>query len=67
MSDPNDVEYCPSRADPWSQVAFQDFNQVAVAQYGPVQYFQPSDSEAEGEDDVINEGRLSRANVMKNM
>jgi len=53
----DDVEFCPTRADlHWSQaqynhVEFADFNQVQVAQYGEVKFFQPppdSDEEANG-------------------
>ncbi|KAK4041799.1 hypothetical protein C8A01DRAFT_14491 [Parachaetomium inaequale] len=48
------VEFCPTRTDlHWSQaqydrVEFADFNQVQVAQYGEVKFFQqPPDSEDE--------------------
>jgi hypothetical protein len=53
-----DVEFCPTRADlHWSQaqydrVEFADFNQVQVAQYGEVKFFQqPPDSD---EDEGLN-------------
>lgn len=56
-----DVEFCPTRANlHWSQaqydrVEFADFNHVQVAEYGQVQYFQPSDGE-EGEEGEDGEG-----------
>jgi hypothetical protein len=52
------VEFCPVRTNPhWSQthydrVQFADFNYVQVAQYGEVQYFQPSDSEDDNAPEV---------------
>jgi hypothetical protein len=54
MSTPGkDVEFCPTRASlHWSQaqynaVEFSDFNinDVQVANYGEVKYFQPTDSD----------------------
>jgi hypothetical protein len=51
-----DVEFCPTRANlHWSQtqynrVEFADFNNVQVAKYGEVKFFQPgTDSEDEAE------------------
>lgn len=59
----DDVEFCPTRADlHWSQaqynhVEFADFNQVQVAQYGEVKFFQPPpDSEDEEANGVEGEG-----------
>jgi hypothetical protein len=52
MSTPGeDVEFCPTRASlHWSQaqyntVEFSDFNNVQVANYGEVKYFQPTGSD----------------------
>ena len=57
-----DVEFCPTRTDlHWSQaqydqVEFADFNQVQVAKYGDVKFFQPTDSEDENANGVNGEG-----------
>jgi hypothetical protein len=54
MSNPRDVEFCPTRANlHLSQVDFADFSSVQVANYSNVKYFQPSESENEAE---IEEG-----------
>ncbi|KAK4122417.1 hypothetical protein N657DRAFT_576144 [Parathielavia appendiculata] len=58
------VEFCPTRANlHWSQaqyahVEFADFNNVQVAQYGEVKFFQPSDSEDENAPEVDAEGKF---------
>ena len=58
----DDVEFCPTRTDlHWSQaqynrVEFADFNQVQVAQYGEVKYFQPSPDSDEDVNEVEGEG-----------
>ncbi|KAK4139865.1 uncharacterized protein C8A04DRAFT_15475 [Dichotomopilus funicola] len=64
MSFPGEnVEFCPTRASlHWSQaqydnVEFADFNQLQVAQYGDVKYFQQQpDSDDEGANGVNGEG-----------
>jgi hypothetical protein len=53
MSHPNNqVEFCPTRTNIWSQVQYADFSNVQVTRFSDVQYFQPSDSE---EDDEVDE------------
>jgi len=53
MSLPRDVEFCPSRASPWSQVQYADASNIQVSQYEQVKYFvPPADTEDEGEADV---------------
>ena len=47
MSDPDGIEYCPTRTDVWSNVQFANYNALQVADYSNVQYFQPSESEEE--------------------
>lgn len=64
MSFPGEnVEFCPTRAGlHWSQaqygnVEFADFNQLQVAQYGDVKYFQQQpDSDDEDANGVNGEG-----------
>jgi hypothetical protein len=56
-----DVEFGPNWANlHWSQtqydhIQFADFNNVQVAQYGEVKYFQPTDSEDENAPEVNGE------------
>lgn len=54
MSYPNeDIEYCPTRANiDWSNIQFTDYSKgVAVADFSNIKYFEPSDSEAEAEEE----------------
>ena len=56
MSFPNNsIEYCPVRTNiDWSQVQFSDYpnQEVQVADYSKVEYFQPSDSDEEQSDEA---------------
>lgn len=58
MSFPNSsIEYCPVRTNvDWSQVQFSDYpnQEVQVADYSKVEYFQPSDSDEEQSDEAGN-------------
>ena len=59
MSYPNeDIEYCPTRANiDWSNIQFTDYSKsVAVADFSNIKYFEPSDSEADPEEDQGEEG-----------
>ena len=65
MSSPQeDVEFCPTRASlHWSQasydhVQFADFDNVQVATLGNVEYFKPSDSDAENALEVNGGGEF---------
>jgi len=51
MSNPGDVEFCPSRKTPWSQVQYADFSSIQVSNYGEVKYFEPP-TDTENEEDV---------------
>lgn len=55
MSFPNNsIEYCPVRTNiDWSQVQFSDYpnQEVQVADYSKVEYFQPSDSDDDEQSD----------------
>ena len=55
MSFPNNsIEYCPVRTNiDWSQVQFSDYpnQEVQVADYSKVEYFQASDSDEEQSSD----------------
>ena len=62
-----DVEFCPTRANlHWSQtqynnVEFADFNNLQVAEYGDVKYFQPtpdSEDERNGSEGLNGEGEF---------
>jgi len=56
MNNPDDVEFCPSRANiDWSKVQCADVSSIQVTQYAPVKYFQPPpDSEDEIGEEVDN-------------
>lgn len=49
------IEFCPVRTNiDWSQVQFSDYpnQEVQVADYSKVEYFQPSDSDEEQSDET---------------
>jgi hypothetical protein len=51
------VEYCPVRTNvDYSQIQFSDYSnqEVQVADYSKVEYFQPSDSEEDQSDEAGN-------------
>lgn len=58
----NSIEFCPVRTniDPWSQVQFSDYpnQEVQVADYSKVEYFQPSDSDEEQSDEANGQSRF---------
>ena len=51
-------QYSEERVNPWGQIKYADFSNVA--------YIDPSDSEAEHEDDIDEQGELPRpSSVMR--
>lgn len=55
----NSIEFCPVRANiDWSQVQYSDYpnQEVQVADYSKVEYFQPSDSDEEQSDETGQNG-----------
>ena len=64
MSFPNNsIEYCPVRTNAdYSQIEFSDYpnQEVQVADYSKVEYFQPSDSEEEQSDEATHANGQSK-------
>ncbi len=64
MSTQGDVEFCPSRANIWTQIQYADASNIQVAKHEEPKYFQPppdSDDEKDEEfGEIDDEGRSMR-------
>lgn len=59
MSFPGEIQFSSARAYiDLNNVQFADFSKVAVADFSNVQYFQQQTSDAEDNDEVVEEGKF---------
>jgi len=55
-NDPYGIQYSPERRLNWGNVQFADYDQVQVADFTKVSYYEPENSELEEEEESEGEG-----------